>query len=107
AADPVREIMILRGGDRRRQMAEAEFLQTRQKAFLLLTAKYPEHEFSGVSAPAPRHHRQNEAGEIGVIEIGDTAPSQPLRLLRVAVAGHLGDRPPQLLFPQVPAAFVE
>src|SRR3979411_1168480 len=56
AADPVGEIMILRRCHRRRQMAEAEFLQTGQKALLLLAAKDPEHEFRGVSRPAPRHH---------------------------------------------------
>ena len=79
--------MILRGRHRRRQMAEAEFFQARQETFLLLAAKHPEHEFGGVGRAAPRHHRQNEAGEIGVIEIGDAAPSQPLRFLRVAVPG--------------------
>src|SRR3979411_1041016 len=39
AADPVGEIMILRRGDRRRQVAEAEFLQPGQETLLLLTAK--------------------------------------------------------------------
>src|SRR6266550_3872635 len=43
AADPVRKVMILRGGDRRRQMAEAEFFQARQETLLLLAAKHPEH----------------------------------------------------------------
>ena len=82
AADPVREIMILRRRDRRRQMAEAEFFQAGQKALLLLAAKHPEHEFRGIGGPAPRHDGEDQAGEIGVIEIGDAAPSQPLRFLR-------------------------
>ena len=73
--------MILRGRHRRRQMAEAEFFEAGQEAFLLLAAKHPEHEFGGVSRAAPRHHGQDEAGEKGMIEIGDAAPALPLRLL--------------------------
>src|SRR5882724_7938235 len=78
AADPVGEIMILRGSDRGRQMAQAELLQARQEALLLLAAKHPEHELSRIRRAAPRHHGEDEAGEIGVIEIGDAAPFQPL-----------------------------
>src|SRR5258708_39747425 len=70
AADPVREIMILRRRHRRPQVAQAEFFQSRQKALLLLTAKNPEYEFRGVSRPAPHHHGQNEAGEISMIKLG-------------------------------------
>src|SRR5216683_6475819 len=55
AADPVGEIMILRGGDRRRQVAEAEFFQTGQETLLLLTAKNPEYEFRGGVRAAPGH----------------------------------------------------
>src|SRR6201996_9481687 len=36
AADPVREIVILRGGDRGRQMIDAELNETGQKTLLLL-----------------------------------------------------------------------
>jgi hypothetical protein len=79
AADPVGEIMILRRCHRRRQMTETEFFQARQEALLLLAAKHPEHEFRGVCGAAPCHDRENEAGEIGMIEIGDAPPSQPLR----------------------------
>ena len=87
--------MILRGCDRRRQMIQAEFLQARQKTFLLLTTKNPEHEFRGISRPAARHDRENEAGEIGVIKIGDAPPSQPLGFLRVAVlsSAHFAPQP--------------
>src|SRR5882757_9116397 len=52
AADPVREIMILRGSDRRRQPAEAELFEARQETLLLLTAEDPEHEFCGVTGAA-------------------------------------------------------
>ena len=76
--------MILRGGHRRRQVAEAELFQARQEALLLLAAKHPEHELRGIGGAAPRHHGENEAGEIGMIEIGDAAPSQPFApLLRI------------------------
>jgi hypothetical protein len=76
------EIMILSGRDRRRQMDDAEFHEARQKALLLLTAKHPEHEFGGIRGAAPRHHGEDEAGEIGVVEVGNGSPLQPLRFLR-------------------------
>jgi len=42
------EIMILRRRHRRRQVAQAQLLQPGQEAFLLLAAKYPEHELRGI-----------------------------------------------------------
>jgi hypothetical protein len=90
--------MILRGGDRRRQATQAELFEARQKALLLLAAKHPEHEFGGRGRSAPRHHGKDQAGEIGVIEIGDAAPSLPLRLLRgVLFRSHLSSQNPCLL----------
>jgi hypothetical protein len=76
--------VILRRRYRRRQVTEAELFETGKKTFLLLAAKHPEHEFRGVRRAAPCHHRQNEAGEIGVIEICDDAPSQPFCLVNAA-----------------------
>jgi hypothetical protein len=71
-------------------MAESELLQTRQEAFLLLAAEYPENEFRRIQRSAPRHHGENEPGKIRMIEIGDAAPFQPLRLWRAALtAFHL------------------
>ncbi len=67
--------MILRRRYRRRQMAQAKFLQPGQETLLLLTAKNPEYEFCGVSRPAPRYNGENEAGKIRVIKVGDAAPS--------------------------------
>src|SRR5258707_15853329 len=83
--DPVGEIVILRRRHRRRQVADPKFFEARQKALLLLTAKHPEYEFGGVRRPAPRHHGQNEAGEIGVVEFSHAAPFQPLRFARAAL----------------------
>ena len=77
--------MILRRSDRRRQMAEAELVEARQEALLLLATKHPEHEFGGIRCAAPRHHQQNEAGELGVIEVGDTSPAQPFCRLRATL----------------------
>src|SRR5947199_6417916 len=77
--------MVLRGGDRRRQMTQAKFLQAGQKTFLLLAAKYPEHKFGGIGSSATGHHRQDETGEVGVIEVSDGAPSPPLRFLDALV----------------------
>lgn len=73
--------MILRGRDRRRQMSDAELLETRQETFLLLAAKNAKYEFRGIMRPAPRHHRENETGETGVIKLGDTSPALPFGLL--------------------------
>ncbi len=85
--------MILRRGHRRRQMAEAEFFQARQKTLLLLAAKHPEHEFRGIRGAAPGHHGQHQTGEIGMVEIGDAAPFPPLRLLRLLhCASHAASR---------------
>src|SRR3954470_17189627 len=42
AANPVGQIVVLRGGHGGRQAAQAELLKTRQEAFLLLAAKHPE-----------------------------------------------------------------
>jgi hypothetical protein len=81
AADPVREVVILRGRDRRRQIIDAQLFQAGEEALLLLTAKRAEDEFGGVRSAAPRHQAQDEAGETSLIEIGDAAPSQPQRLL--------------------------
>ena len=85
--------MILRRRHRRRQMAEAEFFQAGQETLLLLAAKNPEHEFRGIGGPAPRHNGEDQAGEKRVIEVGDTAPSQPFRLVRSSA--RLGRRHPQ------------
>src|ERR1700738_1359407 len=87
--------MISRPRHRRRQMAEAEFFQAGQEAFLLLAAKNPEHEFRGVGGAAARHHGQNEAGEISMIEVGDAAPSQPFCLVRaVPNSAHFRSQSP-------------
>src|SRR6185312_14967629 len=98
AADPVGEIVILRRRHRRRQMAEPELFQTRQKAFLLLAAEYPENEFRRIQRSAPRHHGENEPGKIGMIEIGDAAPFRPLRLMRAALTAF------HLALPSLPGA---
>jgi len=69
--------------------AFAVFLQAWQEAFLLLATKHPEHEFAGIRRPAPRHHREDESGEVGMIQFGDASPSQPLHLLRAfLLCGH-------------------
>ena len=73
--------MVLRGCYGRRQVSEAELFETRQETLLLLAAKEAKHELGGVRSPAPRHHRENEAGEISVIKLGDTSPSLPFGLL--------------------------
>ena len=70
--------MILRGGHRRRQMPKPELFQAGQEALLLLAAKHPEHEFGCIRHAAPRHHGEDQAGEIGVVEVGDAAPFPPL-----------------------------
>ena len=77
-------------------MVEAEFFEAGQETLLLLAAKHPEHEFRGIGGPAPRHHGEDQAGEKGVIEVGDAAPSQPFRLVRSS--RRLGHRHPQTLF---------
>src|SRR3954465_12425038 len=77
--------MVLRRGNGVGQCAQTEVFQAREKTFVLLTAKHPEHEFRGVSRAAPRHHGQNETGEIGVVEIGDAAPSRPPCFARVNI----------------------
>ncbi|MGY3498433.1 hypothetical protein ACVW1B_007852 [Bradyrhizobium sp. USDA 4502] len=84
--------MILRGRDRRRQAVEAELLQAREKAFLLLAAKHTEDELGGIGRAAPRDDGEDQAGEEGVIEIGDAAPLPPLRFARVLLSGHVCSR---------------
>ena len=83
AADPVRQIVILRGRDGGRQVVEAELLQSGKKAFLLLAAKHAKHELGGVGGAAATDDGENEPGEIGVIQIGNAAPRQPSRVLAV------------------------
>src|SRR5581483_6732771 len=56
AADPVGEIVILRGGDRRRQACEPKLLEPGEEALLLLATEYAEDELRRVSRAAPRHH---------------------------------------------------
>ena len=85
AADPVGEIVVLRRRHRRRQIAEAQLFKAGQEALLLLAAKHPEHEFGGIGRAAPRDHGEDQAGEIGVVEVGDAAPSQPFRLARAVL----------------------
>jgi hypothetical protein len=63
AADPVGEIVILRGRDRRRKMIEAELLQPGQEALLLLATKHPKYEFSCIGRAAAGDDGENEAGE--------------------------------------------
>jgi hypothetical protein len=88
--------MILRRGYRRRQMAEAELVEARQETLLLLAAEYPEHEFGGIRSAAPGDDGEDEPGEIGMVEIGDAAPFEPLRLARIGL-DCLGHRHPQIL----------
>ena len=83
--------MVLRGRDRGRQTGEAELVEPRQKPLLLLPPKHPKHELGRVRDAAPRHHRQDQPGEISVIEIGHAAPFAPDQLARplvVAAVGH-------------------
>src|SRR2546423_2819793 len=85
--------MYLRRRDRRRQMIEAELYEPRQEALLLLATKHPEHEFGRVGRAAPADDGENEAGEKRMIEIGDAAPSCPLRSLRdFPLSGHCHSR---------------
>ena len=93
AADPVGEVMILRRRHRRRQMAEPEFLQPRQEAFLLLASKHSEYELGSIGRAAPGYDRQNEAGEESVIEIGNAAPSLPFFFIGINCrSAHLCSR---------------
>ena len=84
--------MILRGRDRLRQMRKTELFKARQKSFLLLAAKHPEHELGGIRCSAPRHHRENEPGETGVVEIGDGPPSLPFSRDRCFSFSHVHSR---------------
>jgi hypothetical protein len=77
--------MVLRGSDRRRQMIQTKFLKPRQKTFLLLAAKYPEYEFGGIGGSAACHDGQDETGKVSMIEVGDSAPSPPLRFISALV----------------------
>src|SRR5258706_16426360 len=88
--------MVLRGGGRRRQVAQPEFLQPGQETLLLLTAKNPEYEFRGFVSSAPRHDGENESGKIGMIEVGDAAPFEPLRL--ACIVRYLHHRQPKPCF---------
>ena len=72
----------MRGSDRGREMIDPELLQARQEALLLLAAEDAEDELGGIRRSAPRDHGEDEAGEIGVIEVGDRAPALPLGFLR-------------------------
>ena len=87
AADPVREVVILRGCDCRRQPAQAKLLQARDEALLLLLAKHAEHELLGGRNSAPHDHAEDQSGEERVIEIGDAAPARPLRCIRMMFSG--------------------
>ncbi len=89
AADPVGEIVISRGRDRRWQAIEAELLQAGQEALLLLAAKHPEDELRRIGGAAPRDDGEDQPGEEGVIEIGDATPLPPLRLARVLISAHV------------------
>jgi hypothetical protein len=66
-------------------MIQAKLHKARQKTFLLLAAKYPEYEFGGIDSSAACHDGQDETGEVCVIEVGDGAPSPPLRLISAPV----------------------
>ena len=55
-----------------------------------MAAKDPEHEFRGIRGSTPRHYREDEAGEIGMMKIGHGPPSPPFSLLRPLLCfGHL------------------
>jgi len=88
--------VILRGGDRRRQACEPKLLEPGQEALLLLAAEYTEDELRRVSRAASRHHAEDQAGEAGMVEIGDAAPFRPQRFLR-------GVRHASLLEPRRPS----
>ena len=88
AADPVGQIVILRGRHRRRQVRKTELFKARQEAFLLLAAKYLEYELGGLRRAQARHRRENESGKIGVIERGHGSPSLPFGVLRALLCRH-------------------
>jgi hypothetical protein len=88
AADPVRQIVILRRRDRRRQMRQSELCETREKPLLLLPSEHAEDELGGVRRAAPRHDGQDQAREECMVEVGDRTPAPPQRLVCDGALGN-------------------
>jgi hypothetical protein len=97
AADPVRQVVILRRRHRRRQPGDAEFFEPGEKPFLLLPAENAKHELGRVARAATAHDGEDQTRKIGVIEVGDAAPGLPFRrLLLVLVRSHRSSSAPSL-----------
>src|SRR5262249_730600 len=92
AADPGRERVILRGGDRVREPLEVELGEAREELVLVLAAKGPPHPFPDDGVPFPARNHQDEAGEPGMVQLRDgtsgTAPRG--RLAHAARVDRLG-----------------
>ncbi len=91
AADLVAEIVILCGGDRMRRIGQAEFRDAGEKTLVMLAAEHAKHELRRIGGATACHQRHDEAGEIGMIKIGDRVPGFELVILR-AIAHRSTDQ---------------
>jgi hypothetical protein len=65
--------MILRARHRMRKLVETELLQTGKEARQLLPPKGAKHHLGRTRRAGPRRQHQDQAGEIGMIDVFDRA----------------------------------
>ena len=68
AADAVGEIVVGRAGDSVRHPPQPQLLEARQELLVMLMAEDAEHPFGRIRGAAARHQREDQAGEVGVVE---------------------------------------
>ena len=92
AADAVGEIVIGRAGHRIGHAPETELVEARQELLVVLVAEDAKHPLSGVGRTAARDERQDQAGEVGVVEArcGLHRPRAVSNLSGLVRIGHAG-----------------
>ena len=65
--------MIGRAGNRVWHPGEPELVEAREKFLVMLVAEHRVHPSRGIASAAPADQREYEAGEVAVVEVGDSA----------------------------------
>ena len=82
-ADAVGEIVVRRACDRIRHAAQAELVEARQEFLMMLVPENAKHPLGRIARAPARHQRQNQAGEIRVVQ-----PRRRLQRPRICFRGR-------------------
>lgn len=88
AADGIGQIVIGRAGHRVRHAGEAELVEARQELLVMLVAKHPEHPLRRIDSATTRSHGEDQAREVGVVELGSSRRERRIASHGLATLAH-------------------